>query len=88
MSPTDLEVLLRKLPAEYRQREKDKSVSFFGRSLALLNIEESQMETLALLSDCIGYVAADTTFSENGKQQALDVLIDATANYLLGKETQ
>ena len=38
MSPTDLEVLLRKLPAEYRQREKDKSVSFFGRSLALLNI--------------------------------------------------
>ena len=46
------------------------------------------METLALLSDCIGYLAADTTFSENGKQQALDVLIDATAKYLLGKETQ
>lgn len=86
VTPTELEVLLRKLPAGYREREKDKSADFFQRTLTLLKIDKSKMETLALLTDCIGLVASYAEFSDSGKQQALDVLMDATAGYLLGEE--
>lgn len=82
LSPTDLEVLLRKLPSEYREREKNKSDDYFRRSLALLGVGENQMETVALLTDCLGVVATDKKFSENGRQQALDVLVEAISNYL------
>jgi len=85
LSPTDLEVLLRKLPPEYRARENKKSADYFQRSLELLKVEEDKMEAVALLTDCLGVIATNNMFSEKGKQQALDVLIDAISSYLSGE---
>lgn len=85
LSPTDLEVLLRKLPPEYRAREDKKAADYFERSLELLKVEKDKMEVVALLTDCLGMIATNTMFSEKGKQQALDVLIDAISGYLSGE---
>ncbi len=82
LSPIDLEALLRKLPPEYRAKENKKSADYFERSLKLLKVGKNKMEAVALLTDCLGLVAANTMFSERGKQQALDVLIDAISSYL------
>ena len=82
LSPTDLEVLLRKLPIEYRDRENEKSADYFKRSLELLGVGTNKMEAVALLTDCLGMIATNTMFSDTGKQQALDVLIDAISSYL------
>lgn len=88
LSPIEQEALMRKLPPEYRDMEQDSSTDFFRRSLALLGLDDIQMEALALLTDCIGLVAVNTQYSEDGKQRALDVLIVATARYLLKEENQ
>ena len=85
LSPNDLEVLLRKLPPEYRKRENKKSADYFERSLELLKVDVDKMEAVALLTDCLGVIATNTMFSEKGKQQALDVLIDAISSYLSGE---
>ncbi len=86
LSPIDLEALLRKLPPEYRARENKKSADYFERSLKLLRVGKNKMEAVALLTDCLGLVSTNTMFSEKGKQQALDVLIDAISSYLSGEE--
>ncbi len=82
LPPTELEILLEKLPREYQEGEKAGARDYFQRSFELLQIEERQMEMVALLTDCIGMVATSTFCSEAGKDQAIDVLIDALANYL------
>jgi len=82
MSPIDHEVLLRKLPPEYRARENKKSADYFQRSLALLGVDTNKMEAVALLTDCLGMIATNTMFSDKGKQQAMDVLIDAISSHL------
>lgn len=85
LSPKDQELLLCKLPPEYRERENSKSANYFERSMELLGVGQETMEALALLTDCMGTIAADRTFSPNGRQQALDTLITATAAYLAEK---
>lgn len=82
LSPTDLEALLRKLPPEYRESEQRKADDYFQRSLKLLKVETNKMEALAMLTDCLSVVATNTMFGENGRQQALDVLVLAMADYL------
>lgn len=82
LSPTEHETLLRKLPAEYRARENKKSADYFQRSMELLGVGTDKMEAVAMLTDCLGVIATNSMFSEKGKQQALDVLIDAISSYL------
>lgn len=82
LSPIDLENLLRKLPAEFRERENRKSDDYFQRSLRLLNVGNDKMEAVAMLTDCLSVVASNEKFSEKGKQEALDVLVAALADYI------
>lgn len=86
VSPADLEILLRKLPAEYRERENRKSDDYFLRSLELLKVGNDKMEAVAMLTDCLGVVASNEKFSEKGKQKALDVLVTAMADYISKEE--
>lgn len=86
LPPTDLEVLLRKLPPEYRERESKKSRNYFERSREVLQIDEGKMETLALLTDCLGVIVTNTMFTEKGKQVAVDVMIGAIAGYMEEEE--
>ncbi|MFV0394610.1 MAG: TetR/AcrR family transcriptional regulator [Coprobacillaceae bacterium] len=85
VSSVDLDILLRKLPAEYRTREDLKSDDYFTRSLKLMKVSKKQMETVALLTDCIGLIIANTKFSEKGKRETLDIIINATADYIVGR---
>lgn len=82
LSPTDFEVLMRKLPLKYREREQKKSEDHFQRSLKLLKTDINKMETVAMLTDCLSIVASNNVFTEKGKQETLDILIMAIANYL------
>lgn len=86
LSPADLEILLRKLPAEYREREAKKSDDYFKRSLELLKVGNDKMEAVAMLTDCLSVVASNEMFSERGKQEALDVLVMAMADYISKEE--
>ena len=87
LSPTDLEVLLRKLPPEFQEREQKKSEDYFQRSLKLLKVNNNKMEVVAMLTDCLIVVANNTIFSKNGKQETLDVLVTAIADYLSEEDT-
>lgn len=86
LSPIDVEVLLRKLPQEYRDREDEKITDYFQRCLNLLKLNENQMEVVALLTDCLGIIATKGAFSQKSTQKALDVLIDAISDYLVGEK--
>lgn len=86
LSPIDLEVLLRKLPQEYRDREDEKITDYFQRCLNLLHLNENQMEVVALLTDCLGVIATKGAFREKSTQKALDILIDAISDYLVGEK--
>lgn len=86
LSPADMEILLRKLPVEYREREVKKSDDYFKRSLELLKVGNDKMEAVAMLTDCLSVVASNEMFSERGKQEALDVLVMAMADYISKEE--
>lgn len=87
LSPTDLEVLLRKLPPEFQEREQKKSEDYFKRSLKLLKVSNNKMKVVAMLTDCLIVVANNAIFSKNGKQETLDVLVTAIADYLSEEDT-
>lgn len=86
LSPADMEILLRKLPVEYREREAKKSDDYFKRSLELLKVGNDKMEAVAMLTDCLSVVASNEMFSQRGKQEALDVLVMAMADYISKEE--
>lgn len=78
----DVEVLLRKLPPEYRMTENEKSENNFQRALHFLNVTEEQMEVVALLTDCLSYAASNQSYSQNGTEKSLDILINAIADFI------
>lgn len=82
LNPVDIEVLLRKLPAEYSEQWKTKSENNFQKSLQLMNLNHQQMEVVALLTDCLSFVASGKTYSKAGTNTALNLLIDAISCYL------
>jgi len=82
ISPTDKEVLLRKLPPEFSEVEKEKSNNYIANFMKSLNLDIVQMEALGALLDCIGYVFSYTAISKQGKNEALDTLIKAIVEYI------
>ena len=88
INQTDKEILLRKLPAEYREIETGKSENNFQKALQHMNLNNQQMEVIALLTDCLNLVASNKNFSHSGKKEALDVLINAMADLIVSNECQ
>ena len=88
VSPSDFEYLLRKLPDEVSDWEALKSNDYFSRTLSLCAIDESEceMDVLAYLMNALHYIgSADITFSERGKEKALDILVHSIADYMAGE---
>lgn len=83
VNQTDVEVLLRKLPAEYREMEKEKSENNFQKALQLMNLDNQRMEVVALLTDCLSYAASNQLYSPSGTKDALDILINAVADFVI-----
>lgn len=88
ITPTDVEVLLRKLPTEYKKMEKEKSENNFQKALTLMNLNYQQMEVVALLTDRLSYVASSQEYSSTGKDMALDILINAIADFIVQGESE
>ncbi|MGG3307273.1 TetR/AcrR family transcriptional regulator [Paenibacillus lautus] len=91
VSPTDIELLLRKLPAEVADREASKSNNYFSRTLSLCGIDESrcEMDVLAYLMNALHFVGStDMSFGERGREKALDLLVHAIADYMTGGAEQ
>lgn len=82
INPLDVEILLRKLPPEYRAAESEKSESNFQKALQFFHVTEQQMEVLALLTDCLSYAASNQSYSQNGIEKSLDILINAIADFI------
>ncbi|WP_339291631.1 TetR/AcrR family transcriptional regulator [Paenibacillus sp. FSL W8-0187] len=91
VSPSDIELLLRKLPAEVADREASKSNNYFSRTLSLCGIDESrcEMDVLAYLMNALHFVGStDMSFGERGREKALDFLVHAIADYMTGGAEQ
>lgn len=91
VSPSDIELLLRKLPAEVADREASKSNDYFSRTLSLCGIDESrcEMDVLAYLMNALHFVGStDMSFGERGREKALDILVHAIADYMTGGAEQ
>lgn len=91
VSPSDIELLLRKLPAEVADREASKSNNYFSRTLSLCGIDESrcEMDVLAYLMNALHFVGStDMSFGERGREKALDLLVHAIADYMTGGAEQ
>ena len=82
ISPTDTEVLLRKLPSAFSEAEKEKSNNYIANFMKSFNLDIVQMEALGALLDCIGYVFSYTAISKQGKNEALDTLIETIVGYI------
>lgn len=79
---TDLEMLLRKLPPEYNAAHKEKSRNYITVFQKALNLGMTQMEAVASLLDCLGFVNANTFFSTQGKYETINTLISTIVNYI------
>lgn len=84
----DVELLLRKLPPEYRVAENEKIENNFQKALQLMNLSEQRMEVVALLTDCLSYAASSQSYSQNGIEKSLDILINAIADYITVEDRQ
>lgn len=81
----DVEVLLRRLPPEYRVAENEKFENNFQKALQLMNLSEQRMEVVALLTDSLSYAASSPSYSPNGIEKSLNILINAIADYITGE---
>lgn len=78
----DVEVLLRKLPPEYRAAENEKSENNLQKALQLMNLSEQRMEVVALLTDCLSYAASSLSYSQKGIEKSMNILINTIADYI------
>ncbi|MGG4340272.1 TetR/AcrR family transcriptional regulator [Paenibacillus lautus] len=91
VSPSDIELLLRKLPAEVADLEASKSNDYFSRTLSLCGIDESrcEMDVLAYLMNALHFVGStDMSFGERGREKAMDILVHSIADYMTGGAEQ
>ena len=82
VSPTDKEALLRKLPAEYREAEKEKSENHMVKALPFLNLNHEQMEVVALSMDGLNYMASNKMYGKEIVKTAQGLLINAISNFI------
>lgn len=82
---SDLEYLMRKLPDSIHNMEQEKSQNNFQRTMIALGIEDTQCDysVIANLMDGLHFVASNSnSYSERGREQALNILVEAIADYL------
>ena len=78
--PKDTEFLLRKMPAEYRRREEEKSKNEFLGLCQAMNITPTE-EFFGTISYLMGalqlIVASPAEYGENGRKKAVSIMIQA-----------
>lgn len=82
ISPADIEVILRKLPPEFSEKEKEKSQNNVQEFMKIFCLSSDKMEGLGALLDCISYITTYSDISDKGKEYALDTLILSISDYI------
>ena len=85
ISSADIDWLIRKLPEEYFEREKEKAASYFGLFMSAMNIDPDKIDISVLsgLIETVAAVAVDKEkYSDESKQKILDILVMSVAGYL------
>lgn len=86
LSPTDMDWLIRKLPAQYFAYEQEKSVTNFNQILSFFQIDSARldMDVISALMEAVNFVASDRKqYSTAGKLKALDILVTNVTDYIL-----
>lgn len=86
VSPSDIEYLLRKLPDTAKDWES-KSNDYFSRTLSLCGIDVTKCDihVLTHLMNALHFVGSENkSFGEQGRQEALDMLVHSIADYMAG----
>ncbi|MGE6258502.1 TetR/AcrR family transcriptional regulator [Heyndrickxia sporothermodurans] len=88
VTPTDFENLLRRLPSEIYEQEKEKAKDYFKRTTDIFEIDENacDINVLSQLMDGLSFVASNSNnFYSDGRQEALEILVTAIAEYIAGE---
>lgn len=91
VSPSDIEYLLRKLPAEAADWEAAKSKDYFSKTLSLCGIDKSEcdFDVLSYLMNALHFIGSvDAPLEEQGRKKALDILVHSIADYMAGGKEQ
>ena len=82
ISPTDVDMLLRKLPSENLEKAHQVLRNADEELMGFLNLDKVQAEAVHLLIACVEFVAIHDSTSDQAKEEVVNVLIETTAEYV------
>lgn len=87
VTPHDIEALMRKLPAEYYDREAKKSDDYFERTLHAIGAHKGivSIGVIAHLMDSLSFIASskDGRAGSEESKAAMELIINTIADYLM-----
>lgn len=81
-SPEDFELVLRKLPPEFIEKEERMTNSVLEQAMEYIDLNQIQLESLVMLLDCLTYTASYPAISKESKEETLDTLVNSIADYI------
>lgn len=81
-SPEDFELVMRKLPSEFIEKEERMSNAVLENAMGRLQLEQVKIESLAMLLDCLTYTASYTAISKEVREETLNTLVNFIADYV------
>lgn len=88
ITPGDYKSLLKRLPGEIYEKEKQKSDNYFELAMNLFEIDPKSlnMSVLAQLMDSLIFVANNNSNNyADGRERALEIIINSIADYIVSK---
>ena len=84
ISPTDLDMLLRRMPPEKAEEAYRIRSSIETKMMGFLNLSKAQAEAVHLLLTCVEFVvvAAYESTSDEAKEDVINALIETVAEYI------
>jgi hypothetical protein len=82
INPTDVDMILRKLPAEKLEKAHQLLSNANEEVMAFLNLERVQAEAVHLLVACVEFIATEDSASNQAKQEVIKVLVESMAEYV------
>ena len=89
IKPMDMEYLLRKSPAEIREQESERSQNSLAQVGEFFGLQVEDRGTVDYLMDALWMVAShEEDYGKNSRQQSLEILVYAIADFINEKSTK
>jgi AcrR family transcriptional regulator len=82
INPTDVDMVLRKLPAENHERALQVLRETDEELMVFLKLDQVQAEAVHLFVACIEFTATEESSSDQAKQEVINALAEAMAEYV------